>query len=95
MPSIFKLRVPSLLRGNLLALVSLAISFPLAKFPYDHASPAMILPILGATAGMVETFRCIRVRWSWYHGAVLLSLYMDVLILTMILFLALYPFITR
>ena len=95
MISIFNVRVPSLLRGNLLALVSLVVSFPLAKFPYDQASPAMILPILGAAAGMVETFRCIRVRWSWYHGAVLLSLYMDVLILTMILFLALYPFITR
>ncbi len=95
MPSIFHLRAPSLLRGNLLSLVSLAVSFPLAKFPFDQASPAMILPILGAAAGMVETFRCIRVRWSWYHGAVLLSLYMDVLILTMILFLALYPFITR
>ncbi|HVC89192.1 MAG TPA: hypothetical protein VND66_01100 [Acidobacteriaceae bacterium] len=95
MISIFNVRVPSLLRGNLLALVSLVVSFPLAKFPYDQASPAMILPILGAVAGMVETFRCIRVRWSWYHGAVLLSLYMDVLILTMILFLALYPFITR
>ncbi len=95
MISIFNVRAPSLLRGNLLALVSLVVSFPLAKFPYDQASPAMILPILGAAAGMVETFRCIRVRWSWYHGAVLLSLYMDVLILTMILFLALYPFITR
>jgi hypothetical protein len=44
---------------------------------------------------MAETFRCIRVRWSWYHGAVLISLYMDALVLTMILFLALYPFVTK
>lgn len=95
MPSLFNLRVPSLLRGNLLSLVSLAVSFPLAKFPFDQPSPTLIFPILGAIAGMVETFRCIRVRWSWYHGAVLLSLYMDTLVLTMILFLALYPFITR
>jgi len=95
MVSFFNLRVPSLLRGNILALGSLAISFPLARFPFDHASPAMILPILGAAAGMAETFRCIRVHWSWYHGAVLLSLYMDVLVLTMILFLALYPLLTQ
>jgi hypothetical protein len=95
MISFLNLRVPSLLRGNLLSLVSLAVAFPLAKFPFDQASPTLILPILGAVAGMVETFRCIRVRWSWYHGAVLLSLYMDVLVLTMIFFLALYPFLTR
>ncbi|MGO8718005.1 MAG: permease [Acidobacteriaceae bacterium] len=95
MISLFKLRVPSLLRGNLLSLVSLAIAFPLAKFPFDQANPAMVLPILGAAAGMVEAFRCIRARWSWYHGAVLISLYMDALVLTMILFLALYPFITK
>jgi hypothetical protein len=95
MISFFNLRTPSLLRANLLALFSLAISFPLAKFPYDQANFAMLVPILGAAAGMVETFRCIRARWSWYHGAVLISLYMDALVLTMILFLALFPFLTR
>ena len=95
MTSFFNLRAPSLLRGNLLALLSLVISFPLAKFPFDQANLAMLLPIMGATAGMIETFRCIRIRWSWYHGAVLISLYMDVLILTMILFLALYPLIAK
>ena len=82
MTSFFNLRAPSLLRGNLLALVSLAVSFPLAKFPFDQANPAMILPIVGAAAGMFETFRCIRGRWSWYHGAVLISLYMDSCIAT-------------
>ena len=95
MISFFNLRAPSLLRANLLAFVSLAVSFPLARFPFDQANPAMLLPIIGGAAAMVETFRCIRLRWSWYHGAVLLSLYMDALILTMILFLALYPFITK
>ncbi|MHB1936214.1 MAG: permease [Acidobacteriaceae bacterium] len=95
MASFFNLRAPSLLRGNLLALVSLAVSFPLAKFPFDQANPAMLLPIVGAAAAIVETFRCIRVRWSWYHGAVLISLYMDALVLTMVLFLAIYPFIAK
>jgi hypothetical protein len=95
MISFFHWRAPSLLRGNLLALISLAVSFPLARFPFDRANPAMVLPILGAAVGMAETFRCIRARWSWYHGAVMISLYMDALVLTMILFLALYPFIAR
>ena len=95
MPSFFNLRVPSLLRANVLALGSLAASFLLAKFPFNQANVAMIFPILGAAAGMEETFRCIRMHWSWYHGAVLISLYMDAMVLTMILFLALYPFITQ
>jgi len=95
MVSFFNFRVPSLLRGNILTLGSLAISFPLARFPFAHASPAMIFPILAAVVGMAEAFRCIQMRWSWYHGAVLLSLYMDVLVLTMIFFLALYPLLTQ
>ena len=52
----------------------------------------MILPVLCAFVGTVETFRCLRHRWSFYHGAVLISLYMDMMALTMILFLALYPY---
>ena len=93
--SFFNPRSPSLLRGNILVLGSLAASFTLAKFPLNQPSLAMIFPILFAAIGTAETFRCIRVHWSWYHGAVMLSLYMDVMILTMILFLALYPLITR
>ena len=93
--SFFHLRSPSLLRGNILTLGSLAISFPLARFPFDHATPAMIFPVLVVAAGIAETFRCIQVHWSWYHGAVVLSLYMDTLVLTMIFFLALYPLLTQ
>lgn len=92
--SLFNPHLPSLLRGNLLVLGSLAASFVLAHFPLNRPSPAMIVPILCAVAGMADTFRCIREHWSVYHGTVLLSLYMDVLAITMILFLALYPFFT-
>ncbi len=55
----------------------------------------MIFPVLCAVVGTAETFRCIRMRWSWYHGAVMLSLYMDAMILILILFLAIYPFLMR
>ncbi len=93
--SFFNPRSPSLLRGNILVLGSLAASFALAKFPLNQPTLAMIFPILCAAAGTAETFRCIRMRWSWYHGAVMIALYMDVMVLTMILFLAIYPLLTR
>ena len=93
--SFFHVGPPSLLRGNILVLGSLAASFKLAKFPFNQPMPAMILPILLAVVGTAETFRCIRPQWSWYHGTVMLSLYTDLMALAMILFLALYPFLTR
>jgi hypothetical protein len=95
MLSVFNFRLPSLLRGNILVLGSLAMAFLLARFPLNIPNPAMIFPILCACAGIGETFRCIRLRWSWYHGAVMISLYMDAMVLIMILFLALYPLVTR
>lgn len=91
MRSLFNLRFPSLLRANIMVLSSLGAAFLLAKFPLNQPSPRMILPVLCAAAGTADTFRCIRMRWSWYHGAVMVSLYMDVMALIMILFLALYP----
>ena len=91
----FNPRTPSLLRANLVVLGSLAIAFLIARFPQNHPSPAMIFPILAAAAGMADAFRCIRMQWSWYHGAVMVSLYMDAMVLTMILFLAIYPLLAR
>lgn len=95
MYSLFNLRSSCLLRGNILVLGSLVASFLLTKFPLNHGTPFMIFPVLLAVLGTAETFRCIRARWSWYHGAVIISLYMDLMALTMILFLAFYPLVTR
>jgi hypothetical protein len=36
--------------------------------------------------------RCLQHRWSFYHGAVVLLIYMDIMALCMILFLLLYPY---
>ena len=33
-----------------------------------------------------------RRRWSWYHGGVVLCLYTDLMILSMIAFFWLYPY---
>lgn len=93
--SYFRLRPPSLLRGNLMVLGSLAASFAIAGFPFNQPHIAILLPLLVAILGMVETFRCLQPRWSFYHGAVMLSLYMDVMALAMIAFLALFPVLVR
>jgi hypothetical protein len=33
-----------------------------------------------------------RTKWSWYHGGVVLLIYMDLMAISMILFLLLYPY---
>jgi hypothetical protein len=33
-----------------------------------------------------------RTQWSWYHGGVVLLIYMDLMSLAMILFFLLYPY---
>ena len=51
-----------------------------------------VFPAFAALWGTYETLRCLRLRWSFYHGGVLLLLYMDVMALAMIFFLLLYPY---
>jgi len=88
----FHIRCRSLLRGNFLVLGSLIIAFVIARFPHNRATLFLILPTVAAGYGMYETTRCLGRRWSMYHASVLLCLYMDILSLTMILFLLLYPY---
>ncbi|HUZ04292.1 MAG TPA: hypothetical protein VMU62_02955 [Acidobacteriaceae bacterium] len=92
LPRSLNYRFHSLLRAHVLVIGSLGASFLLTKFPTNEPDPWMIFPVLIAFLGTVETFRCLRRHWSLYHGAVLISLYMDMMALTMILFLALYPY---
>jgi hypothetical protein len=33
-----------------------------------------------------------RTKWSWYHGGVVLLIYMDLMAISMILFFLLYPY---
>lgn len=90
--SVFRFRSRSLLRGALLVLLSLAASFYLSGFPEIHPAPALLLPAVLALYGTYETIRCLQLRWSFYHGGVLLMVYMDILIIVMIFFLLLYPY---
>jgi hypothetical protein len=89
---IFNPRRRSLLRGSILVLASLAISFVLSDFPRNRANPFLVLPAITAIVGTADTVRCMQRRWSFYHGGVLLCIYMDLMALCMILFFLLYPY---
>jgi hypothetical protein len=82
----------SLLRGILLVLLSLGFALLISGFPVIHTNPLLVLPVLVAAAGTADTVRCMQRRWSFYHGGVLLLIYMDLMALCMILFLLLYPY---
>jgi hypothetical protein len=85
-------RQSSLLRSNLLVLVSLAVAFPLADFPHNRPTLLLVLPALFSVVGTADATRCMRKRWSFYHGGVLLCIYMDLMAVALILVFLLYPY---
>ena len=89
---IFQLHNKSLVRGTVLALGSLWASFRLSGFPEVHICLWLIVPLLVVCAATWDTARCLQKRWSFYHGGVILLLYVDLMILLMISFLLLAPF---
>ena len=91
-PRIFNPRTPSLLRANILVLGSLVIAILLAHPPRLGPTLWLILPTLAAIAGSADTARCMQRRWNFYHGGVVLCIYMDLMALCLILFLLLYPY---
>jgi hypothetical protein len=92
LPRFLNPRSRSLLRGCLLVLVSLGAAVLLSDFPQNHATPLLVAPALVAIIGTADTVRCMQRRWSFYHGGVLLLIYMDLMALCIILFLFLYPY---
>lgn len=91
-PALFNPRSRSLLRGTILVLLSLPVAFAMTHFPEIHPTPLLILPSLLAIAGTIDHIRCMRPTWSWYHGGVLLAIYADLMVLSMILFFLIYPY---
>jgi hypothetical protein len=91
-PRFFHLTQKSLLRANVASLGGLGLAFLLSGFPHIVANPLVAVPLLFALLGATDAARCMQVRWSFYHGAVILSLYMDILIVTLILFFLLWPY---
>ena len=93
LPDLLNPRHRSLLRGNLLVLSSLLTAFLLSHFPSNRATPLLLIPSAAVLLGTADTVRCIRRRWSFYHGGVVLCIYMDLMAMCMILFLLLYPYL--
>ncbi len=92
--TIFRLRQKSLARGIVLSLGAFVASLLLAGFPHIenlHGSRWQFLALLAAGWGMSETGRCLRRKWSLYYAGVLLLLYSDLMILTLIVVLVAYP----
>jgi hypothetical protein len=52
----------------------------------------MVVPWLAACLATWDTARCLQKRWNFYHGGVILLLYVDLMVLLMITVLALAPF---
>jgi hypothetical protein len=90
--AVFNIRARSLLRGTVLVVGSVVLALVWGGFPNVHASLLLLVPVFLAAYGTWETSRCLRPRWSFYHGGVLLLLYADVLALALIVFLLLYPY---
>lgn len=91
--TIFRLRQKSLVRGIALSLTAFVASLFLAGFPHMndlHGSSWQIVSLFAAAWGMAETGRCMRGKWSLYHAGVLILLYSDLMILTLIVFLVAY-----
>ena len=91
LPAALNFRSRSLLRGTVLVLAALGSCLLLTGFPNIRESPFLVLPAVAATLGLVDHVRCMRRVWSWYHGGVLLLIYMDLMVLSLIAFLLLYP----
>ena len=90
--TLFDLRRRSLIRGNALVFASLAIAVLLSDFPHNRATLLLIFPAFLAIAGTAETVRCLRRRWSFYHAGVMLCVYMDLMAVSIIAFLLVYPY---
>lgn len=85
-------RIRSLARGNSMVVVSLVIATPMSGFPHLRTNPLLALPALLCLVGTADTVRCMQKRWSFYHGGVLLCLYMDLMAISLIFFFLLYPY---
>ena len=81
------------MRGIALSLAAFVASLLLAGFPHIenlHGSSWQVIALLAGAWGMAETGRCMRNKWSMYSAGVLILLYSDLVILTLIVFLVAY-----
>ncbi len=71
------------------------VSFRISGYPEPRPCLWLILPLLVTCAATWDTTRCMQRRWNFYHGGVILLIYVDLMILLMISFLLLAPYSDR
>jgi hypothetical protein len=91
--AVFNLHRRSLVRGNVLVLGSLAAAFRLSDFPRSRATLLLAIPAALAILGAIDTARCMQKRWNFYHSGVVLCIYMDLMVIMLILFFLLSPYL--
>lgn len=87
----FEVKARSLVRANVLVAVSLGWAVWLSGFPRIQPTLWLVAPAVLCVAGTIDTARCMQKTWSFYHGGVVLCVYMDLMVLAMILFFLFYP----
>lgn len=86
------LKQKSLLRANLLVVLSFFAAVLLSDFPHNRATLLLIIPTVFVVLGTADTVRNMRRVYSFYHAGVILCVYMDLMVLAMILFFLVYPY---
>jgi hypothetical protein len=71
---------------------SLVLSIPVSHFPHIQRAPLLVLPVLLAMVGTLDTIRCFQRRWSFYHAGVILCVYMDMMTLALMCFFLIFPY---
>ena len=82
----------SLVRANLIVFLSFGLALLISGAPHLRPTLWLIVPLLASLAGTADTVRCMQRRWNVYHGGVILCLYTDLMVITLILFFLLYPY---
>jgi len=67
------------------------MAWPACLSPTGIVSSLMPLATLLAIVGTADTCRNLRKRWDFHHGGVLLLVYADLMAVTLLGFLSLYP----
>jgi hypothetical protein len=91
--AVFHASRPSLIRANALVLGSFFATYLLSGFPRTPAHPLLLIPVLLAAAGTVDTARCLTPRRDLHYAGIILCLFMDLLALTLIFFFFLFPYL--
>lgn len=82
----FNLRKPSLLRGAVLPLLAMGLTFFVAGFPNPHQSLWLLATAALAAWGAIECLLKFQRKWSLLHAGILLLFYTNLLTLATILF---------